>query len=409
MGNSISHLKHIRLPAIILVLGLGAIALVTLSKPSPTPNPDMLAEPPKTRVLVKPAQRETVTLSVTSQGTVKPKREIDVVAQVSGRIVKAEQQFVNGAFFEQGSLLVEIDPSDYQAAFLDTQASVAQAQRVLAEEAGRSRQAKKEWRDLGNSEANDLFLRKPHLAEARSALASAQAELKVAKRNLERTRVSVPFDGRISETSVNLGQFVSVGTTLAKVYDIAAAEVRLPLSDRQLSMLDLPLDFASAENRSAVTLSATIAGKVYQWQGAITRSEATIDVNSRMYYAIAEVANPFQVSEAADRDVQAPLIPGLFVTAEISGKSLDDVLVLPRAALVKRNNIYTLDADNKVQSNPVTVLKKEADTVWLQSAIAEGTAILLEKHALVSPGTEVEPLPEGNGPAGDVAHTEGGE
>ena len=384
-------LSRVRLPAIILVMGIGAIALITFSKPAPSPNQDLLGEPPKTHVLVIPTHRETVTLSVTSRGTVKPKREIDLVAQVAGRIVKVEKQFENGVFFDKDALLIEIDSRDYQAALLSSKARLSQAQRVLAEEGGRSRQAKNEWRDLGNSEANELFLRKPQLAEAKSALAFAEADLSVAKLNLERTRIQVPFAGRISETLVNLGQFVSVGTSLARVYDTAAAEVRLALSDRQVAMLDLPLGFASSENRPAVTLSATIAGKTYQWQGAITRSEASIDVNSRMYYAIAEVANPFKVTQDNNGQAQAPLMPGLFVSAKISGKHLNDVVILPRAALVKRTNIYTLDEDYVVQSTPVTVLKKQADTVWIQTAVADDTAIVLEKHALVSPGTVVEP------------------
>jgi RND family efflux transporter MFP subunit len=403
----VSIIRRLRLPAIILMLGTGAIALITLSKPSPTANPDVLVESPRITVLVKQARRETVRLSVTSQGTVEPKREIDLVAEVAGRIINVQQEFVDGGFFERGDLLVEIDPRDYEAATLSAQARLAQAQRVLAEEAGRSRQAGKEWRELGSSAANELFLRKPQLIEARSALAFAEADLNVAQTNLERTRVRVPFAGRVSETLVNLGQFVSVGTALARVYDIAAAEVRLPLSDRQIAVLDLPLDFSSAHNRPRVTLSATIAGKPYQWQGTIARAEASIDVNSRMYYAIAEVANPFKLGKGPNDTVQAPLIPGLFVSAEITGKSLEDVVILPRAALIKRENIYTLDTDNAVQLSPVRVLKKEADTVWVQTAIAGDTAIVLEKHALISPGTVVEPAFENLKAAIPSAATDG--
>jgi hypothetical protein len=122
----------------------------------------------------------------------------------------------------------------------------------------------------------------------------------------------------------------------------------------------------------------------------ITRTEASVDVNSRLYYAIVEVEQPFKV--AGTNYHSAPLIPGLFVNAEIEGKKLNDVIVLPNKAIVKRTNIYTLNDKNIIEIQPVTVLSKTNDLVWIQSSITENTAIVLEKHAVVSPGTIVEPI-----------------
>jgi len=386
----VSIWREIRQPLIILVIGGAAMASIMASKPIPKPNQDLLAETPKTRVTVQTAIREQVILSATSQGTVKAKREIDLVAQVSGLIVNVDKQFVDGNFFSHGAVLIEIDSRDYHAALLNAKSRLSQAQRSLAEEKGRSRQAKKEWRDLGNEEANELFLRKLQLAEAEAAVAFATADVGIAELNIERTKISVPFDGRIEHTYVNIGQFVTSGTQLAKVYDTATAEVRLSLSDRQLTLLDLPMLGSEFDRKPAVILSAVIGGKSHQWQGIITRTEASVDVNSRLYYAIVEVEQPFKV--AGTNYHSAPLIPGLFINAKIEGKKLNDVIVLPNKAIVKRTNIYTLNDKNIIEIQPVTVLSKTNNLVWIQSSITENTAILLEKHAVVSPGTMVEPI-----------------
>jgi RND family efflux transporter MFP subunit len=388
-----SVVKKMVLPATIIIVGMSVIGLIFVTKPEPTADQDLLAEAPRPKVLVKPAHREVVTLSAHSQGSVTPKREIELVAQVAGKIVAVEPQFEEGAFFDIGSLLIEIDDRDYQAAYQSARARVAQAERELAEEEGRASQAEREWSNLGDIKANALFLRKPQLVEATANHASAESQLEIAELNLERASIRAPFNGRISEIRVDLGQYVTIGTPLVKIYDIATAEIRLPLTDRQLAILDLPLG-QSADDGPQVKLSATIAGRAHHWEGVITRTDASIDTQSRMYYAIVEVDKPFGVDQGSQITPQAPLMPGLFVNAEIAGKNLEDVLVLPRESLVRREYIYALDENDEITVHPVTVLKKDPEQVWLQADIKEATPIVLEKHALLSPGTAVEPVTE---------------
>jgi len=389
-GKIVKIWNLLKLPVIILALGLVIITLIIASKPTPQLNEDLLTEPPRVKVLVKEVVREEVVLSATSQGTVTAKRDIDLVAQVSGLIINVDKHFVDGGFVDKNIMLIEIDARDYQAALLNAKSRLAQAERGLAEEKGRSRQAKREWRDLRNKDANDLFLRKPQLAEATAAVEYAAADVELAELNIKRTKISVPFDGRITETYVNEGQFVTTGTKLANIYDTAVAEVRLPLSDRQLALLELPMLGKKIDSKPRVQLSATIGGQSHQWQGIITRTEASVDVNSRMYHAIVEVVKPFELS--AEKNHSLPLMPGLFVHAKIEGKKLQDVIVLPKIALVKRSNIYTLADQNTIEIQPVTVLSKTDSLVWLQSAITDKTVIVLEKHAVLSPGTIIEPI-----------------
>ena len=379
-------IKKLALPSSILLTGIAAIAAVMMTKADITAKPKTPVEAAKPRVMVQKARTQTAVLSVKSQGLVTAKRQIDIVAQVSGKIVQASPSFEKGVFIEQDEVLLQLDKRDAQAALVKAQSQLVRRQRLLAEEKGRVRQAKREWRDLGNKEANALFLRTPQLAEAQAEIDSAEADVAIAKLNIERTEIKVPFSARIEETFVDLGQFVSAGTRIAQIYGTAAAEVRLPLSDRKMALLNLPLSTNESSSFPSVTLSGVLGGTQRVWPGKIVRMEPSIDMQSGMHYAIAEIDNPFS------SEYPAPLLPGLFVEADIAGKRLKDILVLPEETLISRTNLYTLDQNNTVQLTSVTVLNKKDGKVWIQSNLPPDTLILLDKHALVSPGLEVDPV-----------------
>ena len=389
--------QRIPLTVKILVVGLVAVVVVATIKPAPVPLPQAEVKLPVVQVVI--AEPSPQRLEVYSQGTVAPRRQIDLVAQVGGRVTSVDANFVDGGFFAEDESLIQIDDRDYSFAHKRAISKVSNAEQLLSTERGRVRQAKREWRDLGNAESNTLFLRKPQLAAAEAALVSAQADLNKALLDLERTRITVPFAGRIRETFVDLGQYVTPGTRIATVYDTASAEIRLPLSDRQAALVDLPLGFnASEENQGpAVTIKGVIGGQSYSWQGHIARTDASIDTRSRMYYAVAEVNDPFIAATDVSRAV--PLIVGLFVEAEIDGRQLNDVIVLPRQAVFKRDRIYRLEknitGENEVVAEKVEVLFKNADQIWIRADIAAGTEIVVGKQSYIAPGVVVNSVPLG--------------
>lgn len=388
-------LNRVLTPLLIAVVGIVVVAVLILARPKPAPGPSEAAAT-YVKVAVVPAKKQSLRLSVTAQGTVQPKREIELVTQVSGQVVAVEPGFVDGGFFDAGERLIQIDNRDYKAAVLSANAQLAQAQQRLAEEQGQSRQAKREWRDLGNQNANDLFMRKPQLAAARANLAAAEGALAIAELNLERTRITVPFDGRVKQIHVDLGQFVVQGTALATVYDATMVEVRLPLTEKQAALVDLP--FVRGNDRQealdalpAVTLSGTIAGTEYQWRGVLARTDAFVDAHSRMFYAVVEVSNPF-ISDIHSPAPKAPLLPGLFVEAEIEGKYLENVMELPRSALFERDKLVILGDDNTTTLKTVKVLRRTEDLVWVQTSIPSETLVVTEKQSLTPDGTIVDPF-----------------
>ncbi|HEY8568920.1 efflux RND transporter periplasmic adaptor subunit [Microbulbifer sp.] len=359
--------------------------------PKPEEKVAEAAVPPVADILYANPGRHT--LLVPSQGSVHARHEIEVVARVGGVIEGVSNAFVPGGFFQQGDSLIQIEAADYRHQLTRSESQVAAAAASLAQEQGMAKQAKREWRDLGTAAANDLFLRKPQLAAAEAALAAAKADRDQAKLDLERTKVKTPFAGRVVETLVDIGQFVSPGTKLARIHSTGVAEVRLPLTDHQLSLLELPLGRA-IENGPAVRLTANLAGQQREWRGQIVRTEAAIDPNSRFVYAVAQVQNPYQGD--------APLINGLFVEAQVAGKTYDDITLLPRQALHEGSHVLVLNEENQLGFRQVELLQAVGDEVWLRGDIATGDKVVVSSLGYSREGMVLSPNPLNEKPSSSL-------
>jgi RND family efflux transporter MFP subunit len=377
--------KNWLLTAGILVVGFGAAYGLLVGKGGPEPAAIPVAVPPVVEVLqVRPSQQS---LTVSTQGTVRPLREINLVSRVAGRVESVADGFAAGGFFAAETPLLNIEDYDYQFAIARAESQVAAARQRVAEEQGRALQAKREWRDLGSEQANALFLREPQLASARAALKAAEADLGAARLDLERTAVSVPFNGRISEKYVDIGQYVTPGTLIAKVYATDVAMVRLPLTDRQVALLELPLNYdnETPETFTDVVLSARFGNRSWQWLGKIVRTDASIDVDSRVVYAVAEIERPFAREPGSERP---PLAPGLFVDATISGRQLPAVAALPRTALRNDGNVMVVDGERRARLKPVAMLQRTNEQVWVQG-LEDGDRVIVAESAATVAGMEV--------------------
>jgi len=363
--------------------GLAVCFLVLVGKPATQPTE--LPEPRRPLVAVILAEPSDHSISVRTQGTVEPVRRVDLVAQVSGKVERVSDLFLDGRFFKAGDVLLELEKADYQFAIARAEAQEAAAAQRVAEERGRNLQAQREWRDLGTSEANDLFLRKPQLRAAEASLAAAKADVAAAKLALERTSVRAPFDGRLEKKLVDLGQFVAPGSVLAQIYATDRVEIHLPISNSQLALLELPLFETSVVDYPAVTLSTRFGGERWQWEGKITRVEASIDRDSRVTFAIAEVRDPFGGSESR----RPPLTPGLFVEASINGKPITASVELPATALRGDNTVLWVNENSRLERLAVELLRREQDRVWVRGVEA-GLQIVAEQSSQLTAGAAIE-------------------
>lgn len=399
----------------ILPLGLIAVSVlvvVLLVVRAQGMRPDRKEETTQA-VLVEviPAQMTSLNFSVWSQGTVAPRTETTLVAEVSGQIVSVSDNFIAGGFFREGEVLLQIDPSDYETGLLRAQANLASRRAQLADQRARSEQALKDWKNLGREGVpSDLVLRKPQLAEAQAGVQAAEAELQEAERNLQRTRIRLPYDGLVRSKLVDVGQFVAPGTPLGVTFSINTAEIRLPLSSSDLAYLELPsatrLDRA---HRIPVSLTTDAAGAEGIWRAEIVRTEGVVDEGSRVVYAVAEVVDPYGV---LGQSRQPELKMGSFVRAEIQGRRAENVVVLPRSVLRPDATVLIANAERKLEVRPVEVARAEPRNVYIAGGIADGELVVTTSLEAPIPGMQLairgeDAAPTGDSEAGTVAATNG--
>ena len=359
----------VALPVVVLAVigGGGMLALGALK-----PTAEKADEAPKgLAVFSEPIVRQDVQLVVQSQGEVRPRREISISPQISGRISYVSPAFIDGGFVRKGDVLVRIDDADYQLSKVRAQSQVASAEQRLARERAETELALQDLEDLGIDDASPLARREPQLAEAQANLDAAKSQLRDAELALERTVIRAPFEGRIRSKDVDVGQFVSTGQALGRMFGTDIAEVALPLTDSELGRLGLSFAFEeTSENPGpAVILSADVAGERREWDARITRTAAAVDPQTRLISAIATVEDPFGTGAAGD----APLAPGLFVAAAVQGEILENVLIAPRAALRGKDKIYVADPEDSVMHiHDVDVIYSDPAGVYLRSGVEAG-------------------------------------
>lgn len=375
---------------IAVIAGASAVAVVTVAnRQQPERRAPRIAT---TQVAVTPVERSNFTVKVKSRGTVRPRTESTLIPEVSGRVMKLSSNIRAGEFFEKNDLLLQIDPRDYEAEVTVAASDLAQARSTLAEAQARADQARRDWQRLGEQgEPDDLVLRKPQLAGARAAVTSAQARLAQANLNLERTRILAPYAGRVLEQNVDIGQFVSPGTVLARVYAVDYVEIRLPLTNRQLEFVTIPERYRDETlgiraPGPPVRLTARIGSKTHEWQGRIVRAEGAIDTQSRQVFVVAQVDDPYG-KHASGRP---PLKVGQFVEAEIDGMQLKDVFVIPRAALRAGGELLVVDEQNKLEGRRVDVLWSNEHNAVVGSGLEAGDRLVLTPLGTGMEGVEVE-------------------
>ena len=351
----------------VVVLLLGSLIAWLIATGKPEPAIKASDEPKDVVVDVALFDVASHRVWLKSQGLVTAETSSVLSAQVAGRIKQIDNAFVVGGSFEAGQVLLSLEDDDYRNAIFNAEAELANAKQLLASELGKVKQAKREWRDLGDQASNDLFLRKPQLASARSTVAGAEANLQQARLNLSRTKVKAPFTGQLLSKHADLGQFVTQGMPLADIYSTATAEVRLPITADQRAFITL-----HSEATKQVKLFAKYGTKQFQWMAHIDRIEAAVDTSSRQYYLVASLENPFQSLTIAQLEVSSkveklnpPLAIGQYLTAMIEGDSVERSIQIPRKALRQKNLIWLL-VDGRLVNQKITPLQVDRDFALVQ-------------------------------------------
>lgn len=326
-------------------------------------------------VQVQPAGQSDARTIITAMGTVAPSREVTLKARVSGEIRSVASRFAPGGRMAKGIELLSLDPSDHQVEAQKAQSALKGARAALAMEQGSQTIAREELRLLSELSAEvvaqtDLALRKPQLQQAQAAVASAEADLRKALLDLERTVVRVPFNALIIERNVNVGAYVGVQDSLATIVgtDEFWVEAVVPLDKLSL------IDFSHAGGCPAAVRSQAGDGR---WQGRVVRIVGKLNKTSRMATVIVAISDPL----GPQSDLSAPrLMIDDYVFVEITGRPLSGMIELPRSALQDGDTVWVCD-NHTLDIRSVTLAWKSADKVYIQSGLAYGEQVIISELA----------------------------
>lgn len=352
-----------RQAAVLAVLLFTVLVLLALYVWSPAgARTEALATP--VRVDVVSVRYQARTLPVVLEGIAAAADQIAVVAEVSGTVIERPEVFRDGGVVSSGDLLLAIDDHSYQLALAERRSQVSAAKLHLADTRARASVARRVNGDKGNAYAR----LEPHLEEAESRLAAAQAGLARAELDLQKTRIIAPFRGRLREVRASPGQFIRVGEVIATLSGTDRMEVRLPVRDEWLALLDLPLNEDGEMTPIPAQLHGRFAGRDVIWQGELVRREGGINQNRMLYLVV-------QVSDADKHEV--PLEPGVLVRAEIEGRWQERIASLPRSVLNGDSTVWVVDDEERLRRRHIDVVHQDDRHVYVGSGLKEGDRVAI--------------------------------
>ncbi|MBU2985942.1 efflux RND transporter periplasmic adaptor subunit [Saccharophagus degradans] len=370
---------------------LGVIAIVIAALLLTRPQADRSFTPPETQVAiaVNTLEAKPYTVQIQSYGLVQPRIQTQLTAQVGGKVDFVAESFRDGGFFEAGETLIAIEQADYLIAVTAAEASYLEAEQALIEEQARAEQARLDWSRSGsNHNPAPLVLREPQVAAAKARLKAAEANLAGAKLDLARTKIKAPYSGRVLTKHVDIGNVISTNSALADIYATDAVEVKLPIRNNEINLLQLPETYRVATQAPSqlprVTLVSDLVEKS-EWEGSIVRTSGAIETDSRQIYVVARVEDPFG-EKALNK---TPLKIRQYVTANIEGKTLPNAIVIPNKTIYQGSYVY-LYRDGQVHRQPIKVLWQNESDAIIAEGLTSGDQLVVTPLGQVASGTRVK-------------------
>lgn len=347
------------------------------------------AKPQELSTRVTEVHVQDYSVVIKTNGIVQPHNEVGISAQVSGQIVRVSTAFEAGSYFAKGELLVELDDRDYRTLLAVAEANhlVAESALELATESHERKLKLYSRKGISEAEIKSSLAAK---AQAAAQVDSSASRVEQAERDLERTEIVAPFDGRVRVNSVGLGQLVGSGAPLGVIFAVDFAEVRLPIAGREIPFLTLP-ELATDAPVDVELRDGINSDRDVVWKGQIVRTEGALDPNSLELFAIARIDDPFGLSSG-----NPPLRIGQPVVAAIAGMVLEDVVALPRGS------VRQLDKINLVHKTEHTLIPLTIDAIWkdedfviVRDPLIEDKSLLATTHIVYAPaGSKVEIIPD---------------
>jgi RND family efflux transporter MFP subunit len=367
--------------AVALVAGVAVTYLMNTSSHAKRGKPTREAR----LVEVVTIQPGTVQLALEAWGTVAPARQIDLQAQVAGKVRQISENLEPGAYVDQGAQLVRIDAADYELAVRQRKADLVKTQADLTLEAGKGAVAKQEFALLKQAsnpskEQRSLMLREPQQDTARASVAAAEAALAAAELDLLRTRIPAPFNALVMERQVDQGARVAVGGNLATLVGTDSFWVELAVPAASLRWINLP--GADSSGSTVKLYQEKVWGEGRYREGQVIRLRGDLDEKGRMARLLVTVPDPLALHDPG----QDRLLIGAFVRGEIAGRELRDVLALERSWLRDGDALWVMDTEGKLAIRQPEVIYRGVDQVYARGGLLPGDRIVTSELSVAVEG-----------------------
>ncbi len=382
------------LPILIIVLaGAIAVALVKSRKAPKRISP--ISQGPMVETMTVSLVDLPVTIRAT--GTVVARQQVEIIPQVAGVVERIAANLVQGAFFDKGDLLLEIEETDYVLGLEQARADLAKAGLDLALIQGKAVIARREWQMLRHQEGEPLPLvvYEPQLASAKAEVASASAKVKLAEVNLGRTKIRAPFNCFIRAKHVDVGQYLRSGTMVLDIVGTDGAEIVVPLPLADLPWLIIPRQ-NNGKHGSPAIITMAVGGANYRWQGFLDRSLGEVDSKTRMVHVVINIDDPYLLDRESSHGRE--LAMGSFVQVEVQGRTLPQVARIPRKALQGKDQVWLVTDQNELALRRIEVSRKEKETVLVGKGLAGGERLVLTAVRGAANGLVVRVRGEGGKP-----------
>lgn len=368
------------LPLVVLGVGVGGMMAINASADNEEEKETVDTRP---TVKVEPVVSSDYAVTISSFGEVQPLESTMLAPQVSGEVVQWHPNFVPGGLVKRGDVLFSIEKDSYEAALLQAEADLSIAQASLIEEQARADVAKQEAKNLPKQKVTDLYLRKPQVLSAKAAVKSAEARLRIARRDLDNCEITAPYDALVLSRNIGVGQFVNQGTTVAEINSIETAEVTFPIAGFDNAFL--PVDMAGEK--------ATIVSKgirTFERKGKISRDLGVIDQTTRMSQLVVRIEDPYSL-----KSDEPALKFGSYVEVNFVGTTLQQAYKLPQD-LVTNRIVWVLDNEDKMVPKQVEILRESGEFFLIGNGLSDNDRIVMTLPEYPQEGMLVKVAEEDN-------------
>ena len=376
-------IKYLRPLIIIGISTVIAAALYMLGQISPDP----IQEKDPMDVNVQILTPIDYQIKIKSTGTTTPITQTVLTSEVGGEVIYRSKKFSEGSSVISGEILAKIDDTDLQLQYKNALLQLASAEVQFAVQKAEAEIAQEAWDQVGEGIPQELTTKKPQLKQAKAALDVAKAQVQSAEKKLNKTEITAPYTGRIQNINIDLGSTIIPGQPVGSMYTSNEIEVTLSVKDSDLQFLDIPMDGRklNPDQKSIVIIKSLYKGEMQEWAGNLERVDGVIDPMTRMIKLIANFKNNF-IEETK------PILPiGLFVEAEIKGKQLEDVFMIPNSALTPNGELLFLNQDDALEIRKVRVLTKMKNHILVKEGMKAGERVVVSKLSIATNGMLVNP------------------